>query len=267
MPDFDLYSTDLDRLNSLTKYPSIPTYHPMGEKGRLTEECLLDPAVDWWSLTEKLDGTNVRIIFTPDGRVLLGSRENLLWSLNDLLYDPALRIVPALRDDARRWNDIRLAQSDPRYGCFVLYGELFGGKIGAACKNYTGSGRVAFSAFDVQFIHPEQVEWLRTKERDELASWREGNNQDWVTVRELDEVCGLLAVERVPHLRQAAAGEVPTGLAETQVFLQGCIQKSQALLDEGAQGRPEGVILRSSDRKRIYKLRFEDYERTLKPRR
>lgn len=29
---------DLKKMNSLTKYPSILTYHQLGERGRLTEE-------------------------------------------------------------------------------------------------------------------------------------------------------------------------------------------------------------------------------------
>ncbi len=29
---------DLKKINSLTKYPSILTYHKLGERGRLTEE-------------------------------------------------------------------------------------------------------------------------------------------------------------------------------------------------------------------------------------
>ena len=35
---FDIRAVDLDKLNSLTKYPSIPTYHKIGDKGILQEE-------------------------------------------------------------------------------------------------------------------------------------------------------------------------------------------------------------------------------------
>jgi hypothetical protein len=47
----------LTRLNSLTKYPSIPTFHPLGERGRLLDEHLPVPAEPLYA-TEKINGTN-----------------------------------------------------------------------------------------------------------------------------------------------------------------------------------------------------------------
>src|SRR2546423_1469408 len=42
---FDTRTIDLRKLSSLTKYPSIPTYHALGEKGALLEEPVArDPA-------------------------------------------------------------------------------------------------------------------------------------------------------------------------------------------------------------------------------
>jgi len=38
----NIRSVNLRKLNSLTKYPSIPTYHKLGEKGILTEEVQVD---------------------------------------------------------------------------------------------------------------------------------------------------------------------------------------------------------------------------------
>ncbi|MBW4637687.1 MAG: hypothetical protein KME05_05520 [Gloeocapsa sp. UFS-A4-WI-NPMV-4B04] len=54
----------------MTKYPSIPTYHPLGNKGVLLEE-----AVSFEGevvLTEKIDATNSRIILLPNGNFVLG---------------------------------------------------------------------------------------------------------------------------------------------------------------------------------------------------
>jgi hypothetical protein len=47
-------------------------------------------------------------------------------------------------------------------------------------------------------------------------------------------------------------------------FLQNILPKSNVILSEGALGRSEGVVMRNDDRSKIVKLRFEDYERTLK---
>ncbi|WP_236142941.1 RNA ligase family protein [Nostoc sp. CMAA1605] len=93
--DFSLRSCDLNKLNSLTKYPSIPTYHALGEKGKLLEETVtFDGEV---ILTEKVDGTNSRIILLPDGNYVLGSREELLFAKGDLIGNPALGIVNSLK--------------------------------------------------------------------------------------------------------------------------------------------------------------------------
>jgi hypothetical protein len=52
--------------------------------------------------TEKVDGTNTRMIFCPDGSALVGSREDLLWERRDLIGNPAMGIVEAVKDTVRR---------------------------------------------------------------------------------------------------------------------------------------------------------------------
>src|SRR4051794_37648825 len=94
-----LTEINLAKLNSLTKYPSIPTYHAMGEKGRLSESVLVRFEGDCIA-TEKIDGTNARLICTPEG-VVAGSREDLLWATGDLIHNPAMGIVAAVREQAR----------------------------------------------------------------------------------------------------------------------------------------------------------------------
>jgi len=63
----DLRKIDLDLLNSMTKYPSIPTYHTLNPK----DGCLEEPAIEFPCGTvyaaEKLDGANSRVILMPGG--------------------------------------------------------------------------------------------------------------------------------------------------------------------------------------------------------
>lgn len=83
----------LAKLNSLTKYPSIPTYHALGDKGRLTEQTNVQFGADEAiSVAEKIDGTNARVIILEDGYII-GSREELLYSSTDLLHNPSQQIV------------------------------------------------------------------------------------------------------------------------------------------------------------------------------
>ena len=67
-----------------------------------------------------------------------------------------------------------------------------------------------------------------------------------------------------PRIGEIAAAELPTTLAAGAEFLAQRMTRSQCTLDEGAAGRPEGLVIRTRDRKMIAKLRFEDYERTLR---
>ena len=64
------------KINSLTKYPSILTLHKLGQKGRLTSEWATDIQGETMFATEKIDGTNVRIICLGN-EYLVGSREFL----------------------------------------------------------------------------------------------------------------------------------------------------------------------------------------------
>ena len=61
--------------------------------------------------------------------------------------------------------------------------------------------------------------------------------------------------------------ELPTTIADTYAWLQGQIDQTRAFIDcvdLPPAGRAEGLVLRSADRKRIVKIRFEDYQRTVK---
>lgn len=71
-----------------------------------------------------------------------------------------------------------------------------------------------------------------------------------------------LALPRVPVL--AADQPVPTTLADTHDWLRMLLTESHARLDDTGRGKPEGVVVRTADRARIAKIRFEDYERTAK---
>lgn len=80
---FDIRQVDLGKLNSMTKYPSILTYHALGDKGVL-QDAVQIPFERRIIGTEKVDGTNTRLVFCPDQSVIVGSREDLLWERRDL---------------------------------------------------------------------------------------------------------------------------------------------------------------------------------------
>src|SRR5438477_10408042 len=118
---FDIRRVDLGKLNSMTKYPSILTYHCLGEKGVLQDKVQI-PFEGRVIGTEKVDGTNTRLIFCPDQSVVVGSREDLLWERRDLIGNPAMGIVENVKDTVHGLFE-RLCRQD-QIGVYFV--EVFG---------------------------------------------------------------------------------------------------------------------------------------------
>lgn len=254
---FDVRKTDLAKLNSITKYPAIPTYHTLDPKnGGLLEETV--PFEGMVLGTEKIDGTNARIICLPDGNFILGSREELLYGRGDLIGNPALGIVEALNGLA---EELIVPNQE---GIRVFYLEVFGGKVTGASKQYTGAQRVSFRLFDLMVF--ADYEPLLGKDPQEISLWREGAGQPFVGEDELQAVSEQTHIPLTPRLFSVDAGDLPSSIIEMSAFLKEKLPSSQSTLDEEAGGRGEGVVLRTRSRSVIAKARFEDYERTLKRR-
>ncbi len=256
MIQFDPRSVNLAALDTATKYPSIPTFHAMDpSNGKLLERWSVTfsgPVI----LTEKVDGTNVRIIFTPDGRWFIGSRDRLLHAAGDIIHNPDLGIVDAVRPLVER---LATAWAIPGT-VSVVYGELYGGKIGRAAKQYTlDPDQFGFRVFDAARIDhwADLLQWPV----DLLARWRDGGGQSFADEETLLARAAASGVELTPRLGRVDAAELPVSLAEAEKFLTTFITSSGVRLDEHAGGQPEGIVLRSPDRAWIAKARFVDYAR------
>lgn len=255
---FDVRAADLGALNSMTKYPSIPTYHTLDPKnGSLIEGETITFAGPVLG-TEKVDGTNARIISLPDGTFLLGSREELLYAKGDLIGNPALGIVAALRDVAATLPPV---EDDVVRVHFL---EVYGGKVTGASKQYTGNKAVGFRLFDVSVI-PEYRAVLRQSPQT-ISTWREGGGQPYLTEDALAETAARDGFPLTPRLFQVDGAELPTELDKTRAFLAEHLPKTLSALDDEAGGQPEGIVLRTLDRAVIAKARFQDYDRTLRRR-
>lgn len=250
---FDVRQCDLRALNSATKYPSIPTYHKLDPKnGGLLEECISFP--DRVIATEKVDGTNSRIILCPDGTWLLGSREELLYASGDLIGNPALGIVDALKPVA---ENLTYFEDDIR----VFFLELFGGKIGGAARQYVKDPTsFGWRLFDVAIVPVDALSMPS------VSAWRDGGGQRWLDEDDLYEVCDLTGLDWTPRLADGAyADGLPITIDGVATLLADLAPHTRCRLDDG-QGKAEGVVFRSPDRSVIAKARFQDYERTLRRR-
>jgi hypothetical protein len=255
---FDVRSADLTKLNSLTKYPSIPTYHTLDPRnGALGEEAL--PFEGAVLGTEKVDGTNARVICLPDGSYLLGSREELLYARGDLIGNPAQGIVEALQAQAERLC------ATVEAAVVVYYFEVYGGKVTSSSKQYTGEQRVGFRLFDVVRIPDYESHLARLPQ--EIAAWREAGGQPFVDEAALREIADRQEVALTPRILEIAAADLPRTVEAALAFLREALPQTQCALDDQAGRRGEGLVIRTMDRSRIAKLRFEDYERTLRKRR
>lgn len=244
------------KVNTMTKYPSIPTFHVMGERGKLTNDVNVDFSGETAYFTEKIDGTNVRILMW-ENEIILGSRENLLYYHGEQFYDPAMGIVDYfiknLKDRLPKFTD----------DLTVIYGELYGGNITAGSKNY-GKDSIGFRVFDVAVFKDPLS--LLGQSIEELSYWREHSKggvftygQDFLRVDELEiAVPGLDIVPTVPNIdlsdtsHKAVLENLSKGMAITK-----------SALSDTALMSPEGVVVRNADRTKIVKLRFEDYKLTV----
>jgi hypothetical protein len=244
----------LGSLNSATKYPSIPTYHALGERG-----ALLDQHVDFRGepliYTEKVDGTNTRIIVMPDGHYLIGSREELLHARGDLIHNPALGIVDAVRDVAER-----LTSSSCRTGrqILVYYLETYGGRITGASKNYTGPAQVSFRLLDVCEVDLATLDLPRSK----ISLWRESGGQAYAGEASLRQHAEDARLQVTPRL--SPDSQLPQSIEAVYEWLNTTIPQTLVALDDSARGKPEGVVVRTPDRSLIAKVRFDDYRRHIK---
>ncbi|MER7281461.1 RNA ligase family protein [Dactylosporangium sp. NPDC000244] len=253
MTRFDLRTADLRALNSLTKYPSIPTYHELDPRdGVLLESATAFPGDV--IATEKVDGTNSRIVLLPDGGYLIGSREEFLHARGDIVANPALGIVEQLRPLAER-----LAS---RGSLRVYYLELYGGKIGGAARQYTADpARFGRRLFDVVLLD----DWATalTWAPPAISAWRESGGQPFATEEQLVALAADADVELTPRLFRTDS--LPEPIAGMRALLAERLPETLVGLD-GAKGRAEGIVFRAPDRKVIAKARFQDYARTAKRR-
>lgn len=245
---------DLAKLNSATKYPSIPTLHEIGDRGNLAETRI--EFVGEVVLTEKVDGTSSRIVLMPDGDWLIGSREELLTARGDRVPNQALGIVAALAELAHR------LKGEPTDRITVFYLETFGARIGANGKQYSGTGAVGHRMFDLAYIPTHVLDW----DREKIAGWRDRGGQPFAAEPVLRRAAEAEGIELTPRLGTIPASDLPTTVEETHDWLAATIPHTLAALDEQGRGQAEGIVLRTPSRSVTAKARFEDYRRTLKNR-
>jgi len=259
----------LMKINSMTKYPSIETYHPINHIGMLDESCpmIMGEPDDMVSVYEKIDGANSRIVILPGeidshSDILIGSREELLHYETDVLWRQEYGIVPTLRKLVMD-EDMHHARNTSNK-IIVLYLETYGHPAHRkVAKNYSSDGTLGSRLFDIIEIEYDQWSNMLSWDLDQIAIWRNNGNQDFYAVDEFEAEAKILGIKTVPHVARLRAEEMPTDIEGCFEWMSRLLPETYAALDEKADKKPEGIVIRNYDRSRIAKLRFQNYLRTM----
>ena len=265
-----IYNDDrLAKLNTLTKYPSILTYHALGKRGGMTSELCNGESFkddDDLYITEKVDGTNTRLIMLADS-FLIGSRENIVYAKDDKIINSEI-VKPTL--EALREYEASNAFNPNDKKMVVIYGETYGHKI-ATGKQYTTPEDKSrnFRVFDVMSIDYEFVQDLMSDETiDSIANWRDHMQQPFLDRNIVKREFDAQGIDTVPDRMVIKGKDMPKDVEETYAWLQqfshslSTISPTPEDLEHNKKfGQAEGVVIRNADRSMIRKLRFEDYEK------
>lgn len=243
---FRTCALNLQQINSLTKYPSIPTYHQMGERGKLLDQDPMIPNGPVY-ITEKIDGTNGRIILLDD-EYLIGSREELLRYSGDLLSSDSQRVVECLEPIARE------LECCPGY-MMTFWFEVFGPKIQQGQKVYGDQLRCRL--LDVAWISPKQLDEMHSWDPAQCAAWRDRDIKRFWSPKDIGVFADDQQLALPPNLGESDFFSTAPDIKATQFWLDMTIR--QSLL---GPGMAEGVVIRTEDRSFIAKLRYEDYRRS-----
>lgn len=249
----------LRHINSLTQYPPIPTYHQMDDRGNLQPIVTLKgdyPETDF-HLTEKVDGTNARIILFDNKDWIIGSRTELLCARGDRVLNAQLGIVATLQSTAERLAD---ADGVLQGQAVVLFGEVYGAGINGG-KAYS-TRQTGFRAFDVMFLN--DLDSFFSWDLADIARWRDNGNQTFASYPTFSSLAMHMGVAPVPPIGRVTRAELPTDIPGMHQFLMERLLISGVALDDTGHQRPEGLVLRSSNRVEIAKVRFEDYEKVIR---
>lgn len=248
------------KLNTITKYPSILTYHELGNRGTVTEE-MTSPIKgnnEVLEATEKVDGTNSRIIICGKD-YLIGTREDFIYAKGDRIQNDKMNILKECIPRAERL----ISNYDfDKNELFCIYGENYGKGINKGFKNYAINEN-NFRVFDMWKMPIEEIkELINTKDLNSLSTWRENGGQPYISTDELKKLCHNFKLEKTPVLFTINSNELPTSVKEMYDLLSN-YKETKVNLDTKA-GKSEGFVIRNNNRNYIKKVRFEEYEKTLK---
>ena len=268
----------IDKVNSITEYPSILTYHKLGDKGTLLNELYNENRFnknEELEVTEKIDGTNMRLIIS-NSDYFIGTRSKIVYAKGDrIINDPAVEVV---LKDCKYLIDSFIGDRLIDNNIYVIYGEVYGYNICDGSKVYcsvNNSEHRKFRVFDVKAFPCLKLEEILDRSIEDVSRYKDSSKDYWYDYDMLDAFCEQFQLERTPVRMRLNESELPTDLDETYKWMLDNFNESLAVIGSPVEGKDynvrfgksEGVVIRNKERTVISKLRFEDYERTRRKKR
>lgn len=221
-----------------SEYPKIETLFnrdPSDMKRVLMDEPRMPETalINAWVVTEKIDGTNVRVIYEDDEIRFGGKTDNAQMPVP--LLD-ALRPMFNLEDFRTIWpiGDGEIPQ-------IVLYGEGYGPKIQKGGGNYRDTP--GFRLFDVAVRgldgHTQMPKW-----------W-------WLEWEAVEDVADKLGIPTVPVLNYAASTAQAIELVEHESMV-AAIEGDTTILHEGVVARTAPQLYTRRGKRLMWKLKERD---------
>jgi len=211
-------------------YPKIETLYKRDTRGVVIEGDYrnpLFPVVKYWQVTEKIDGTNIRVELTENGEVNLYGRKE-----NSQIPQP---LVNYLTKTFTKEKMQQLWLTDEKYP-ILLFGEGYGKGIQKVGELYRSD--VSFRLFDVVIFYHNRIIWL-----------------DW---EDVEKFAQKLEINTVPFLGEKTLGE-------TMLMVKYGFCSTVAKEDIGKTDVPaEGIVARSpfydkNGNRVIFKLKTKDF--------
>lgn len=212
----------------MSEYHKIETLYVRDEKThRLIEPLVLKNRIygclKSWQWTEKVDGTNIRVIW-KDGALAIGGRSDNAQIHADLIRWLYAHITPGA-----------LASTFAESSHVVLYGEGYGAGIQKGGGNYTAEKKLIL--FDVQVVDGEGRGW-------------------WLADENVRDIAAKLGLDVVPSFGDMS-------LEEATEMVRGGIRSRCATvigtMAEGLIGRPVEALFDKKGHRLIVKLKTKDF--------
>lgn len=263
------YKLTAEELNGMTKFPSIYPLHEfirVGKKMLAHGEPIHSIKDKEFDITEKIDGTNIRIIIHRNcNEVFIGGRGELLAYNKDLLYNDKYGVIDIINKtfDEKILDSFHKSSFWDGNEFLILYGELFGKGIQKRGKQYNAEGR-DFRLFAVRSLTIETINVFKSISRENWHSVRRKNtSMRFFPFGDVLEIRDKLGLQTVPYHGTINIDDLATP-EEVSNFIKDFTNSSIN------NARSEGIVLHSLDSSDYdhaehgtnfasFKLKFENY--------